>query len=50
MPEKAFKCPVCGKPLTEDEFDQALGLWKEKQEHIKHHYLCTFPNASKLKA
>lgn len=32
----SYKCPVCGKPLTEDEFDKALGLWKEKQEHIKH--------------
>jgi hypothetical protein len=30
------KCPVCGKPLTEQEFDKALGLWKDKQEHIKH--------------
>ncbi len=34
--EKKFKCPVCGKRLTEVEFDQALGLWQEKQEHIKH--------------
>ncbi len=35
MPELR-KCPVCGKPLTEAEYDKALGLWKEKQEHIKH--------------
>lgn len=34
--ERTFKCPVCGKPLTEAEFDQALGLWRQKQEHIKH--------------
>ncbi len=33
---KNFKCPVCGKPLTEKEYDKALGLWKEKQEHIRH--------------
>lgn len=33
---KNLKCPVCGKPLTQKEYDQALGLWKEKQEHIKH--------------
>jgi len=33
---KKLNCPVCGKPLTEKEYDQALGLWKEKQEHIKH--------------
>lgn len=32
----SLKCPVCGKPLTESEYDKALGLWKEKQEHIKH--------------
>jgi hypothetical protein len=31
-----LKCPVCGKPLTRAEYDRALGLWKEKQEHIKH--------------
>lgn len=34
--ERILKCPVCGKPLTEAEFDKALGLWKDKQEHIKH--------------
>lgn len=33
---KQFKCPVCGKTLTQKEYDRALGLWKEKQEHIKH--------------
>lgn len=32
----SFKCPVCGKSLTETEYDKALGLWKDKQEHIKH--------------
>lgn len=31
-----FTCPVCGKPLTQTEYDKALGLWDEKQEHIKH--------------
>ena len=31
---KKRKCPVCGKPLTQSEFDRALGLWKDKQEHI----------------
>jgi hypothetical protein len=31
-----FKCPVCKKDLTEAEYDKALGLWKDKQEHIKH--------------
>jgi hypothetical protein len=33
---KLQKCPVCSKPLTVEEYDKALGLWKEKQEHIKH--------------
>ena len=33
---KKLKCPVCGKPLTQSEFDKALGLWQDKQEHIKH--------------
>ncbi len=34
--KRTLKCPVCGKPLTETEYDKALGLWKDKQEHIKH--------------
>jgi hypothetical protein len=33
---KTLKCPVCQKPLTQAEYDKALGLWDEKQEHIKH--------------
>lgn len=34
--DKKLKCPVCGKPLSQSEFDKALGLWQDKQEHIKH--------------
>jgi len=34
--DRLLKCPVCNKPLTELEYDKALGLWKNKQEHIKH--------------
>lgn len=34
--KKILKCPVCNKPLTESEYDKALGLWTTKQEHIKH--------------
>jgi hypothetical protein len=30
------KCPVCGKPLTQEEYDKALGIWKDKQAEIKH--------------
>lgn len=33
---RILKCPICNKPLTEEEYDKALGLWKDKQEHIKH--------------
>ena len=33
---ETLRCPVCRKPLTQAEYDQALGLWKHKQEHIKH--------------
>lgn len=37
MPKQpSLTCPVCGKPLTQTEYDKALGLWDEKQEHIKH--------------
>jgi len=31
-----LNCPVCGKSLTQVEYDKALGLWKAKQLHIKH--------------
>lgn len=34
--KKKLKCPVCGKALSEGEYDRALGLWKDKQEHIQH--------------
>lgn len=30
------KCPVCGKLLTESEFDKALGKVGQFKEHIKH--------------
>jgi hypothetical protein len=36
MPQEILKCPVCGKPLTQAEYEDALGLWEEKQKHIKH--------------
>ena len=31
-----YQCPVCRKPLTQAEYDRALGLWRHKQEHIRH--------------
>ena len=34
MKKMLLKCPVCHKPLTQDEYDKALGLWKTKEEHI----------------
>jgi len=36
MGNESQKCPVCGKPLSQDEYDKALGIWKEKHEEIKH--------------
>lgn len=33
---ETLRCPVCRKPLTQAEYDKALGLWKHKQEHIEH--------------
>ena len=36
MAETKRLCPVCKKPLTEAEYEKALGLWAEKKEHIKH--------------
>lgn len=34
--ENKRRCPVCGKPLTQGEYDKALGLWKHKQDVIEH--------------
>ncbi len=36
MGNQIQKCPVCGKPLTQEEYDKALGIWKAKHEEIKH--------------
>jgi len=36
MENQTQKCPVCGKPLTQEEYDKALGIWKAKHEEIKH--------------
>jgi hypothetical protein len=36
MAKTTFKCPVCGKPLAQAEYERALGLWEAKEEHIQH--------------
>lgn len=36
MENHTQKCPVCDKPLTQEEYDKALGIWKAKHEEIKH--------------
>ncbi len=36
MENQTKKCPVCGKPLTQEEYDKALGLWETKHAQIKH--------------
>ncbi len=33
---KTFRCPVCGKPLTEQEYERALGILGEREKHLKH--------------
>lgn len=36
MDNQTKKCPVCGKSLTHEEYDKALGLWEAKHAQIKH--------------
>lgn len=36
MEDETRKCPVCGKLLTQEEYDKALGIWKAKHEEIRH--------------
>ena len=36
MENQTKKCPVCGKPVTQEEYDKALGLWEAKHAQIKH--------------
>lgn len=31
-----YRCPVCGKPLTKREYEQALGILGERERHLKH--------------
>ena len=33
---QTLRCPVCKKPLTKKEYDKALGIWEERQEHFEH--------------
>lgn len=33
---KTYRCPVCGKPLTEQEYERALGILGEREKHLKH--------------
>ena len=31
-----YRCPVCKKPLTKKEYESALGIFEEKETHLKH--------------
>lgn len=31
-----LRCPVCKKPLTKKEYEKALGIWEERQQHFDH--------------
>lgn len=33
---KTYRCPVCGKPLTEQEYERALGILGAREKHLKH--------------
>src|SRR5713226_1505763 len=33
---KRYRCPVCGKALTEREYLDALGILGEREKHLKH--------------
>jgi len=32
---KTYRCPVCKKPLTEKEYEEALGILGEKEKHFQ---------------
>jgi hypothetical protein len=31
-----YRCPVCRKPLTRNEYEKALGILGEREQHLKH--------------
>lgn len=33
---KTYRCPVCKKPLTKGEYEQALGILGEREMHLRH--------------
>ncbi|MGH9878582.1 MAG: hypothetical protein ACREBU_12185 [Nitrososphaera sp.] len=33
---KTYRCPVCKKPLTKKEYEDALGILGEREKHLKH--------------
>jgi predicted RNase H-like nuclease (RuvC/YqgF family) len=33
---RTYRCPVCKKPLTKEEYEQALGILGERERHLQH--------------
>jgi hypothetical protein len=33
---KTYRCPVCKKPLSKREYEQALGILGEREKHLHH--------------
>lgn len=33
---KTYRCPVCKKPLTQKEYEKALGILGERERHLQH--------------
>lgn len=33
---KTYHCPVCKKPLTRQEYEEALGILGERDKHFEH--------------
>ncbi len=33
---KTYRCPVCKKPLTKEEYERALGVQRARERHLQH--------------
>jgi len=33
---RTYRCPVCKKPLTKEEYEKALRIHRAREEHLSH--------------
>src|SRR6267142_5183440 len=47
---RSFRCPVCRKQLTKREYESALGILGEREQHMRHQHAVLASKVKKLGA